>query len=421
MSHEPSPVMPAASSSALLHRDYRTYFTTSMLTMMGDNIEHVISYWIIFKAFDSPALAGFAVISHWLPYFLSMHFGALADRYDCRIIIRISQLTFAMASLGWGSLYLAGILEMWHAGALLVLHGFSGAVQGPANQLVIHDIVGRRQLHSAVRLNATATQLGFLIGPAVGAGLMIAFGPGPGLLINVLSYIPRTVWTLRVPYSGHLSQEETARPYTRLGFRDMVAVLRELSSNRRIISMIMLAGSSSLLVGNAFQAQMPEFAADLGSDSGLAYGALVAATAGGAVAGGLLLDGLGWLQTKASLAIICAFFWALSVAAFAAASTYALAFLLLLIGGGLQLAFSSMAQTLVQLESPIDLRGRAIGLFHIFFAGLRVGSGFTVGVIGGIIGIHWSLGLSSLALLPIFMGLLVFALAPARERALSRV
>lgn len=67
--------------------------------MMADNVEHVITYWLIYQRFDSPALAGFAVISHWAPFlFFGITFGALSDRYDCRRIIQVGQGLFIVAS-----------------------------------------------------------------------------------------------------------------------------------------------------------------------------------------------------------------------------------------------------------------------------------------------------------------------------------
>ena len=74
---------------------YRAQFTTYVLAMMADNIEHVISYWVVFQKFHSPALAGFAVLSHWLPFLLfSVAVGSLADRYDPRRIIQCGMLLF---------------------------------------------------------------------------------------------------------------------------------------------------------------------------------------------------------------------------------------------------------------------------------------------------------------------------------------
>ena len=71
-----------------------------MIGLTADNIEHVISYWVIFQAFHSPTLGGFAVISHWVPFLLfSVYSGALADRYDCRKLIQVAQGLFMLASL----------------------------------------------------------------------------------------------------------------------------------------------------------------------------------------------------------------------------------------------------------------------------------------------------------------------------------
>src|SRR5207244_13390017 len=125
---------PAASTKfgALHHRDYRRYFFFALIGQIAENVEHVISYWVIFQAFHSPTLAGFAVISHWVPYLLfSVYMGALADRYDCRKLIQISQGLFALASVAWGVLFLTATLRVWHAGVLLLIPGGARVIAGP--------------------------------------------------------------------------------------------------------------------------------------------------------------------------------------------------------------------------------------------------------------------------------------------------
>ena len=101
--------------AALRSADTRTYLVGAGLSMMGDSIEHVISYWVMFQQFHSPALAGFAVISHWVPSLFSVYTGAWADRYDCRKIIQLAQLLFMSVSATWGVLFLTDSLQMWHA------------------------------------------------------------------------------------------------------------------------------------------------------------------------------------------------------------------------------------------------------------------------------------------------------------------
>ena len=84
--------------------------------------------------------------------------------------------------------------------------------------------------------------------------------------------------------------------------------------------------------------------------------------------------------------------------------------MLLSAAGFLGLAFNAMAQTLVQLHAPAHMRGRVIGLYNMSNLGLRAFSGITVGIVGGMIGIHWSLALSAMALLAITSCLLGFTL-----------
>ncbi|MGE5059987.1 MAG: MFS transporter [Betaproteobacteria bacterium] len=405
--------------AALQHRHFRGFFFSTMLAMMADNIEHVISYWVLFQKFQSPVLAGFAVISHWTPFlFLSVYFGGLADRHDCRRLIQIAQVMYMFVSAAWAFFFFTGTIEVWHACVLLVIHGVAGVFWTPAEQLIIHDIVGPEDLPSAVRLNATSRQLGILFGPAVGGGLLLWLGPSAGLVVNALIYLPFTIWLAIVPYTGHT--REGAVPRRALHWRDAFDIMREIADNRPIVTMIVLGGAASLFVGNAFQANMPEFAHDLGTDKAdFAYSALLAANAAGSVFGGFVLDGKGWLPPSAKSAIACAILWCLTMTAFAFSKSYPLSLCLLFVAGALNLSFYSIAQTIVQLEAPLALRGRLIGLFSMSAYGLRAFSGFTVGVVGGLIGIHWSLALSSMILLAVTMALLTFASHRQRAEELS--
>ncbi len=394
--------------AALRVPDYRRYFVVSLLAMMADNIEHVISYWVIFQAFHSPALGGFAVISHWLPFLLfSVHAGALADRHDCRKLIQISQGLFMLASIAWGLLFLTGALGIWHAVVILLIHGAAGVVGAPAAQLIIHDMVGTEQLQSAIRLNASSRNLSILLGPAVGGGLLLLLGPAWGLLANVGIYLPLTLLLWRLPYTGHTRHAAVRPSAPRFGLSEAVTVLREARADRRIVTMIVLAGVTSFFVGSGFQPQMPEYAHDLGAEQAdVWYSVLLAGNAAGALLGAILLESVDVLRPSARAAIACAAAWAVAMALFPFAPNYAVAVGLLVLAGMLNIAFTSMAQTLVQVLAPPRLRGRMVGLFNASLLGLRAGSGVTIGVLGAVIGIHWSLALSAGAVVVIALGLL---------------
>ena len=98
------------------------------------------------------------------------------------------------------------------------------------------------------------------------------------------------------------------------------------------------------------------------------------------------------------------------MAGFAVATSYPIAVTLMFVAGFLNLAFVAMAQALIQLEAPPHLRGRLIGLYYVSNNGLRAFSGVTVGILGSLIGIHWSLALSALALLTVTIILYAFSL-----------
>ena len=387
-----------AKFAALRNPSCRIYLAGGMLAMMADNVEHVITYWVLWQKFHSPALTGFEVISHWLPFLLlSPYFGALADRHDCRKLIQGAQGLFMTVSVCWGLLFLTGTLQVWNACVLLILHGMAGALWGPAEQLMLEDFVGPADLPSAIRLNSTARSLGILLGPVVGSALLLGLGPVRGIFANVAIYLPLTVLMARTKFTGHL--RGGLAPRARVGVLGAAKVFRDVSRDRVLVSMIVLAGLGSFFVGTAIQTAMPAIATTMGTSStGTAYGVLLFANGLGGVLGGLLLEGTGWLKLSVRAAVWSTAVYGLSSALFALSHDYVVAALLLVIGGVANLAAMSITQTVVQLRAPREKRGQVIGLYGVGANGMRIGSGFTVGLFGAVVGLRWSLGLSAAAM-----------------------
>jgi MFS family permease len=384
--------MPRQSFAAIRRPDFRWFLGTTMLSMMADNIEHVISYWMMYQQFHSPALGGFAVLSHWLPpLFFSVPMGGLADRVDPRRLIQLGMVLFIGVSLGWSYFFLTGTLHMWEAMLLLLVHGFAGVLWTTPSQLLIHALVDRDELQSAVRLNATARYLGVLVGPAIGGAMLIWLGPTKGMVLNACYYLPAILWLWRLRY-----QREAAGRTAIRGFADLLQTFREIAGRPAIVTMWLLAAAASALIGNSYQAQMPNFAVDLGhGDPGTAYSALLAADAAGALTGGFLLETLGGLTTAGRTAILLAMGWCCALAAFALTRTYDLALICLFTAGFFELSFSSMAQTVVQMEAPANIRGRVLGGFAMASLGCRAFSGISVGVTGALLGVHTSLAVAA--------------------------
>jgi MFS family permease len=220
-------------------------------------------------------------------------------------------------------------------------------------------------------------------------------------------YLPLVLWLVKAPYGPRFRKGVMPLQRAVRGLADIVHAAREVAGHPVIVSMTLLAGAASFLVGNAYSPQMPGFAQDLGhGDPGVTYSLLLAADAAGALVAGMLLEGRNLLPANPRLAIVLAMLWCCALAGFALATNYVLALALLFTAGFFELAFNAMAQTLVQLRAPVEMRGRVIGLFNMASLGLRAFSGISVGVVGSLIGVHWSLALAASAMLVVACGLL---------------
>ena len=407
-----------APRSALRLPGFRAFFITYMLGMMADNIEHVISYKVAFDRFGSTALAGFAVISHWLPFLVgSVAVGALNDRHDSRRIIQLGMCGFITASLGWAYFFLTDSLQLWSACMLLILHGCSGVLWQTSSQMLLYDIVGPENLPSAVRLNSTARYLGVLVGPAVGGGLLLLLGPTKGMVVNALFFTPLLLWLISAPYGKKFRKAGATQAKRAMrGLADIVQTVKDIQVVPVIGVMLVLGGGASFFVGNSYQASMPEFAKDLGQQRGnVLYFMLLAADAAGALIASLLLETSRKLLPIAPRnALKLSLFWAAALCAFALNRSYPVALVLLVIAGFFELSFNSMVQTIVQINAPVGVRGRVLGLFNMASLGLRMFSGIVVGLVGSVITIHYSLAISTTC----FFFVMVAMILRTRSRAI---
>ena len=235
--------------SALRAPWYKGYWVGGSLMMGGDNLEHAITYWVMWQTFHSPLLAGLAVLTHWLPHlFFSIPLGGLADRFDCRRLVQLSGLLFLAASVGWGVLFATHSLQPWHCVVLLLVHGFASAIWKAPDQLMLYDMVGPEGIPSAVRLMSTGLTLGQLVGPAIGALLLSTIGPTAGIFLNVVMYLPFMTYLFITPMTGHVrdSGRRAAAHWS-----DIVSVLRDVPRFPSILVIMILQGAVGLFIGVA--------------------------------------------------------------------------------------------------------------------------------------------------------------------------
>ena len=224
--------------AALRNPDCRNYIVGASLSMMGDSIEHVITYWVLYQQFHSPALAGFAVISHWVPLAVLGLLRRLGRPLRLPQDHPGAQMLYMSVSAVWGVLFLTNSLQMWHAMVLLV-----DARPG------WRHLGARRAAHAArhrrprercpARYGSTRPAAAWASWPGRRSGsvLLLGLGPALGIFANVLMYLPMTIWLLRMPYTGHLRDGGLARR-PRVSPLEAVRVLREVAGQPVLISMV---------------------------------------------------------------------------------------------------------------------------------------------------------------------------------------
>ncbi len=296
-------------------------------------------------------------------------------------MIQISQALYITASLGWGLLYLTGQLRVWQVAILLVFHGVASLIAAPSSMLIIHEMVGKEKLVSAISLNASLRPLANMLGPLVGGLLMAWVGPGWGFVVNVSIYLPLSILILCLPYRGAREgqSEEKGWQYVRMG-------LGAVRQSPTIMAVLVMVAATSFLVGNAFQAFMPPFAERLGV-SATGYTILLGANSVGAILGTILLGWIGTTKLRPVVVTTGALGWLVLLAVFALSEIFLVSLVILCLVGAMQIVFSSMSQSIIQAWAPRDVRGRVMGVYNFATAGTRVISGVIIGTVATQLGV----------------------------------
>jgi MFS family permease len=322
----------------------------------------------------APFWLGMMVFAHWVPFTLfSLYGGVLADRYDNRKVQIVAQLLLMTAAVGVALATLGGIVTTWWLFGLLLLHGFAGAIGGPANQTLIHAMVGPTKLLSAVSLNSTARQFSQLVGPAVAGFIVFAFGPGTGFLVNALTFLPLLILlaVIRVPRLGAPSRGPIAS-----SVRDGLRFVRGRPQLGALIAAEMVG---VIFIGHTFNSFLVLFAYEVLGVDVLGYAFLLVGSGIGAVAAAFYLAYRRWRRPTVAFIVTAAMAQMAAIFVFAFSRSYALSFLLLIVVGAAQVLAQSLTNTTIQLAAPNELRGRVMGAYTFGTQGMRVLNGPILG------------------------------------------
>lgn len=175
--------------ASLRVRNYRLYASGQIISLIGTWMQRIAQDWLVLKlSGDSPVALGIAIALQFLPTLaLTLWAGVLADRLDKRKILLVVQVGIAACALGLGVLDLSGVVALWHVYVFCVLLGCFTAVETPARQSFVMEMVGREQVANAVALNSMTFNTARIIGPGVAGYVIAAIGTGWLFVANAVS------------------------------------------------------------------------------------------------------------------------------------------------------------------------------------------------------------------------------------------
>lgn len=349
---------------ALRHRDFRLFWIGQLISQIGTWMQSVAQAWLVLELTHSPLHLGIVSALQFTPVLLlSPVGGVLSDRFAKRKVLLISQTAMQLQAFVLAALVWSGRVEYWHVAVLAALYGLSRAIDIPARQSYITDLVGRSDLPNAVALNSVVMNGARIVGPAVAGLLIAAFGVALAFLLNGVSFVAVLVALVAIRTEG--------RPdIGRLGIREgVLSALNYAAGTPPVAFTLGLMVVVSLLVLN-FNVIVPLVARNVLNQDAHGFGLLMSSLGAGAVAGafGVALFRRGQPPLSflvASGALLCA-----GLAALAAVSHFAVAALVLALLGCCQILFTTGCNTTLQLIAPNELRGRVMGLYTVTFAGM---------------------------------------------------
>ncbi len=356
--------------AALRTRNYRLWASGQIVSLVGTWMQRVAQDWLVLTLSGGNGLAvGIVMALQFGPTLvLSVWGGVLADRYDKRTLLMITQAFAAVCGLVLGLLDVGNVVELWHVYVIAFVLGCSSAIDAPVRQSFTIEMVGREKLSNAIALNSMTFNTARIIGPAVSGVLITVVGTGWVFLINAASFaaVFGALCAMRKKELFDVDRAPRAPGQVRAGFAYVLGRpdLRVLLATIFVVSTFGLNFPLSLavLARNTFGS---------GAD---AYGLLSTTLAVGTLAGATLAARrVGTPRLRLFLGAVIAF--GILELLVGLMPNYPLVALLLIPTGAVTLTFTTSAMNILQMSVPSDMRGRVMGIYMLcFLGGTPIGS-----------------------------------------------
>lgn len=375
--------------SALKIKDFRLYWFGMLISLVGTWIQTIAQSWLVFKLTNSAFLLGLVSFLGSMPIFVfSLFAGVLADRMNKKNILIFTQHAFMFLAFALAVLTQKGMITPGQIMLISLLNGVVMAFDAPSRQAVVADLVGKEHIMNAVALNSAAFNSARLIGPAIAGVLIATIGMAGCFYINGISFLAVIIALLLIKNSGFKKKEVKA-----VFSEDLIAGLKFIRNNRPILVLMSMVGITSLF-GISYVILMPVFANDILRVGPAGFGALMSASGLGALSAALLLARLGDFRQKGRLLVFSSVIFSVSLVFFALSKSYFFSLIILAVMGWASVTAVSLINTLIQLLSPDEFRGRSMSAFMFTFAGIMPIGNLIAGSLTHILGVSFTVLLS---------------------------
>lgn len=352
--------------SALRHRNFRLFWLGQVLSLVGSWMQTVAQAWLILELTNSAFMLGLVGTLQFAPILLfSLFTGVLADRFPKRSLLLATQSVMMMLALGLGLLTLSGAVQYWHVLVLASLGGLAHALDMPARQSFIIELVGRQDLMNAIALNATVFNGARVVGPAVAGILIGTVGIAACFLLNAASFVAVLIGLLLIRLNGAAVKKSKGGSV----LEEIKEGLHYIKKTPFIRYSLALMGVMSVFAMN-FHVLIPVFAREVLGQGAQGFGLLMSALGTGALAGSISLAYFSRWGPKRALIITGALVMCVSQIMLAPVRVFPLSLVLLMFTGWAMITFTASLNSSIQLRVPDHLRGRIMSVYFLLFVGM---------------------------------------------------
>jgi len=378
--------------ASLKIRNYRLYFLGQAISVAGTWMHTVALGWFVLQLTSSGTQLGAVVATTFVPLLVFGPLGGvIADRFPKHKVIMYVQSAFVVLALLLSALVYSGLTQVWMLYVFAFLYGLLRSVDEPTRQAFVLEMVDESRMKNAVSLNSMVNNLARAIGPMIGGMLIVNVGIAFCFLFNALSYIA-VIWMFLIMDKNELRRQKPASEGSQ-GVMDGFRFILATPLIKNTLLMMAIVGTFAY----EWQVSLPLLAQRTFHGDATSYAALMSSFGVGAVIGGLYAASRHTLSSRHLVLWVLLF--GLSIIATSVMPSLLLTMLGMVTVGFFSINLTSTANTMVQLESTPEMRGRVMSFWTVAMMGSTAIGGPAVGLVGEYVGARFGLLLGGVSAL----------------------